>query len=82
MTPLNGSKGDRRRLRSRDLLAIARSHQRDPSRGRERGVLYTDVAQVARVGADGLRFTLDSHFRFAELVATTVSQALPVSVAP
>jgi hypothetical protein len=42
----------------------------------ERGVLDADAAQVARVGADGLRFTVDSHPRFAELVATTVSQGI------
>jgi lysophospholipase L1-like esterase len=48
----------------------------------ERGVLYADAAQVARVGADGLHFTLDSHPRFAELIAATVSQALPRSSSP
>jgi hypothetical protein len=48
---------------------------------RERGVSYADAAQVARAGADGLRFTVDSHPRFAELIATRVSQASPVSVA-
>jgi hypothetical protein len=48
----------------------------------ERGVLYADAAQVARVGADGLHFTLDSHPRFAELIAATVSGALPGSASP
>jgi len=47
----------------------------------ERGVLHADAAQVARVGADGLHFTLDSHPRFAELIAATVSRALPDSLA-
>jgi|SRR5918993_2503651 lysophospholipase L1-like esterase len=42
----------------------------------ERSVLYADAAQVARVGADGLHFTLDSHSRFAEMLAATVSRAL------
>jgi hypothetical protein len=41
----------------------------------ERGVLYADAAQVARVGADGLHFTADSHPRFAELVTGIVAQA-------
>ena len=62
--------------RSRDLTdEIRRVAQ-------ERGVLYADAAQVARVGADGLHFTVDSHPRFAELIAATVSRALLVSVAP
>ncbi len=48
----------------------------------ERGVSYADAAQVARVGADGLHFTVDSHPRFAELVAATVSRTVAASVAP
>ena len=48
----------------------------------ERGVLYADAAQVARAGGDGLHLTLDSHPRLAELIAATVSNALPVSVSP
>ena len=48
----------------------------------ERSVLYADAAQVASVGADGLHFTVDSHPRFAELIATTISRASSVSVAP
>lgn len=62
--------------RSRDLTNETRLV------AQERGVLYADAAQVARVGADGLHFTLDSHPRFAELIATRASQASPVSVAP
>jgi lysophospholipase L1-like esterase len=46
----------------------------------ERGVLYADAAQVARVGADGLHFTLDSHPRFVELIAATIPRALPGSL--
>ena len=48
----------------------------------ERSVLHADAAQVASVGADGLHFTVDSHPRFAELIATTISRASSVSVAP
>ena len=62
--------------RSRDLTNETRRV------AQERGVLYADAAQLARVGADGLHFSLDSHPRFVELVATTASQALPVFVAP
>lgn len=42
----------------------------------ERGVLYADAAQVARAGDDGLHFTLDSHRRFAQLIAETVTTAV------
>ena len=81
MTPLNGSisAGDF------DPAIVSRSRNlTDETRrvAQERGVLYADAAQVASVGADGLHFTVDSHPRFAELIATTVSRALSVSAAP
>jgi len=66
-----------------DPEIVARSrHLTDETRrvATERGVLYADAARVARVGADGLHFTVDSHPRFAELLAGIISEALPASV--
>src|SRR5262249_2585389 len=48
----------------------------------ERGVLYADAAQVARVGADGLHLPLDSQPQLAEMLAATVSRALSGSGSP
>jgi lysophospholipase L1-like esterase len=64
----------------RDIVARSRELTEEIRRvARERGALYADAAQVAVAGDDGLHFTLDSHPRFAELIAATVSRGLPVS---
>ncbi len=45
-----------------------------------RGVLFTDAATVARAGGDGLHLSLDSHEPIAELIATSIKEALSVPV--
>jgi len=67
----------------REIVSRSRQLSEEIRRvARERGVVYVDAAQVASVGADGLHFTLDSHPRFAELIAATVSRALPGPSSP
>ncbi|GIG59957.1 hydrolase [Longispora fulva] len=62
---------DKSRRLSEELLKVARA----------RGVHFADAATVARAGGDGLHLRLDGHQPLAELVATTIQDALADLVA-